>query len=52
MMSKWQHYSPGAANMSMRLGREDVRAKLRDPKRFLLDLRSPEDAAGQGAVEA
>jgi thiosulfate/3-mercaptopyruvate sulfurtransferase len=42
---------PGRANMSMRVGRDDVRAKLGDPRRFLLDLRSPEEYSGERVME-
>ena len=36
---------PGAA--PMRIGRDDVRAHLRDPRRLLIDLRSPEEYSGE-----
>lgn len=44
-------YTPPAPNAAMRVGREDVRAKLKHPGRLLLDVRSPEEYAGKRVAE-
>lgn len=44
-------YAPEPADLSMRVGRDDVRAHLGDAKRFLLDLRSPEEYSGERVME-
>jgi thiosulfate/3-mercaptopyruvate sulfurtransferase len=44
-------YAPEPADESMRVGRDDVRAHLGDAKRFLLDLRSPEEYSGERVME-
>ncbi len=38
---------PPAGNATMRLGRENVRAHLNEPRRLLLDVRSPEEYSGE-----
>lgn len=40
-------YSPGTADASSRIGRNDIRAHLDKPGRLLLDLRSPEEYRGE-----
>ncbi len=40
-------YSPGIADNSSRVGRDDVRANLKNPDRLLLDVRSPEEFLGE-----
>lgn len=40
-------YPPPAVNATMRIGRDDVRAHLRDSQRLLIDLRSPEEYSGE-----
>ena len=40
-------YPAPTGTASMRVGRDNVRANLRSPKRLLLDLRSPEEYTGQ-----
>jgi thiosulfate/3-mercaptopyruvate sulfurtransferase len=40
-------YPPAAANLSSRVGREDVRTKLGQQGRILLDVRSPEEYRGE-----
>jgi thiosulfate/3-mercaptopyruvate sulfurtransferase len=40
-------YAPGKGDSSMRVGRDDVRAKLGQPGRLLLDVRSPEEYSGE-----
>jgi thiosulfate/3-mercaptopyruvate sulfurtransferase len=42
---------PPAGVTSMRVGRDDVRAHLREPKRLLLDLRSPEEYSGKRVAD-
>ncbi|MBF0278565.1 MAG: sulfurtransferase [SAR324 cluster bacterium] len=44
-------YKPGKADLSMRLGRDDVRAKLGKAGRMLIDARSPEEYSGQRVME-
>lgn len=40
-------YTPGQGDSSMRLGRDEVRAKLGQPGRLLLDVRSSEEYSGE-----
>ena len=40
-------YQPRLADLSSRVGRDDVRAKLGTPERVLLDVRSPEEYTGE-----
>ncbi len=40
-------YTPGRGDSSMRVGRDDVRAKLGQPGRMLLDVRSPKEFSGE-----
>ena len=40
-------YSPGATDNSSRVGRDNVRANLKNPDRVLLDVRSPEEFLGE-----
>ncbi len=40
-------YSPGTADASSQIGRNDIRAHLDKPGRLLLDLRSPEEYRGE-----
>jgi thiosulfate/3-mercaptopyruvate sulfurtransferase len=40
-------YSPGPADQSSRVGRDNVCAKLGTPERVLLDVRSPEEYTGK-----
>ena len=40
-------YPPGTADVSSRVGRDDVLARLSQPGRILLDLRSPEEYRGE-----
>ncbi len=40
-------YTPGRGDSSMRVGRDDVKAKLGQPGRLLLDVRSPEEYNGE-----
>lgn len=40
-------YLPSTADHSSRLGRDDIRAKLGQPGRLLLDVRSPEEYRGE-----
>ncbi|MCH9038531.1 MAG: sulfurtransferase [Chloroflexi bacterium] len=40
-------YPPPAADTSSRVGRDDVRAKLGQPGRLILDVRSPEEYSGE-----
>ena len=40
-------YRPGRADGSARIGRDDIRGNLGKPGRLLLDLRSPEEYAGE-----
>jgi thiosulfate/3-mercaptopyruvate sulfurtransferase len=40
-------YPPPAASAPMRIGRDDVRAHLHDPRRLLIDVRSPEEYSGE-----
>jgi thiosulfate/3-mercaptopyruvate sulfurtransferase len=40
-------YPPADSDLSSRVGREDVRAKLGQPGRLLLDVRSPEEYRGE-----
>ena len=42
---------PPAGVTSMRVGRDEVRAHLREPKRLLLDLRSPEEYSGKRVAD-
>jgi thiosulfate/3-mercaptopyruvate sulfurtransferase len=44
-------YPPPAPDTSMRVGRDDVRAHLREPGRLLLDVRSPEEYSGKRVSE-
>lgn len=44
-------YTPGAPDESMRLGRDDVRARLGHDEVFLLDVRSPEEYSGERVME-
>jgi len=44
-------YPPPTADASMRVGRDDVRAHLREPQRLLLDVRSPEEYSGKRVSE-
>lgn len=44
-------YTPGAPDESMRLGREEVRARLGHDEVFLLDVRSPEEYSGERVME-
>jgi thiosulfate/3-mercaptopyruvate sulfurtransferase len=44
-------YPVSAGNASMRVGRRDVLNHLREPKRLLLDLRSPEEYTGKRVSE-
>jgi thiosulfate/3-mercaptopyruvate sulfurtransferase len=44
-------YPVSAGNASMRVGRRDVLNHLREPKRLLLDLRSPEEYTGKPVSE-
>jgi thiosulfate/3-mercaptopyruvate sulfurtransferase len=46
-----QHYPPPIGDASMRLGRDAVRAGLGKPGRLLLDVRSPEEYAGERVME-
>jgi thiosulfate/3-mercaptopyruvate sulfurtransferase len=39
--------APPAGPSSMRIGRDNVREHLREPRRLLLDLRSPEEYSGE-----
>ncbi len=41
------HYPIPAASAPMRIGRDDVRALLHDPRRLLIDVRSPEEYSGE-----
>ena len=40
-------YPPALSNLSSRVGREDVRSRLGQPGRILLDVRSPEEYRGE-----
>jgi thiosulfate/3-mercaptopyruvate sulfurtransferase len=40
-------YPPPVGTSTMRVGRDDVRAHLREPRRLLIDLRSPEEYSGE-----
>ena len=40
-------YPPGTADLTSRVGRDDVRAKLGQPGRRLLDVRAPEEYRGE-----
>ena len=40
-------YPPPSGSAPMRVGRDDVRAHLREPQRLLIDLRSPEEYSGE-----
>jgi thiosulfate/3-mercaptopyruvate sulfurtransferase len=44
-------YPPQTGDTSMRIGRDAVRAGLRKPGRLLLDVRSPEEYAGERVME-
>lgn len=44
-------YPPPAPDASMRVGRDEVRAHLREPQRLLLDMRSPEEYSGERVSE-
>jgi thiosulfate/3-mercaptopyruvate sulfurtransferase len=44
-------YPPPKPDTSMRVGRDDVRAHLREPQRLLLDVRSPEEYSGKRVSE-
>ena len=44
-------YAPGPPDQTMRVGRDDVRAHLGNPRRFLLDVRSPEEYSGERVME-
>jgi thiosulfate/3-mercaptopyruvate sulfurtransferase len=44
-------YPPPAADASMRVGRDNVREHLREPRRLLLDVRSPEEYTGKRVSE-
>jgi len=44
-------YPAPAADASMRVGRDDVRAHLRAPQRLLIDVRSPEEYSGKRVSE-
>jgi len=44
-------YPAPAADASMRVGRDDVRAHLREPQRLLIDVRSPEEYSGKRVSE-
>ncbi len=44
-------YAPQAADASPRIGRDDVRAGLGQPGRFLLDVRTPEEYSGERVME-
>ena len=44
-------YPPGTPDSSMRLGREDVLARLGKPGVFILDVRSPEEYSGERVME-
>ncbi len=44
-------YAPGTPDQSMRLGREAVRERLGAPRRFLLDVRTPEEYSGERVME-
>jgi thiosulfate/3-mercaptopyruvate sulfurtransferase len=39
--------APGAGDAAMRIGRDDIRANLGRPGRLVLDVRSPEEYAGE-----
>lgn len=41
------HVTPGVADQSSRLGRDNVLAHLDDPDRSLIDVRSPEEYSGE-----
>ncbi|MDP2618817.1 MAG: sulfurtransferase [Hyphomicrobiales bacterium] len=43
-------YPPGNGDTSMRIGRDDIRAKLGRPGRLLLDVRSPEEYSGERVI--
>ncbi len=40
-------YPPPAGTATMRVGRDNVRERLREPQRLLIDLRSPEEYSGE-----
>ncbi len=40
-------YPPPVGTATMRVGRDNVRAHLREPQRLLIDLRSPEEYSGE-----
>ncbi len=40
-------YLPGNAELSSRVGRDDIRSRLGQPGRLLLDVRSPEEFSGE-----
>jgi thiosulfate/3-mercaptopyruvate sulfurtransferase len=44
-------YPTPAGTAAMRVGRDDVRAHLREPQRLLLDVRSPEEYSGKRVSE-
>ena len=44
-------YPPPTPDTSMRVGRDDVRTHLREPRRLLLDVRSPEEYSGKRVSE-
>jgi thiosulfate/3-mercaptopyruvate sulfurtransferase len=44
-------YAPQRADLSMRVGRDNVRAGLGKPGRLLLDVRSPEEYCGERVME-
>ncbi|HEX6302367.1 MAG TPA: sulfurtransferase [Acidimicrobiia bacterium] len=41
------HLDSGPGDQSRRIGRDEVRAGLTDPRRLLIDVRSPEEYAGE-----
>ncbi len=44
-------YRPPTGDQSMRIGRRNVLQHLRQPKRLLLDVRSPEEYSGERVIE-
>jgi thiosulfate/3-mercaptopyruvate sulfurtransferase len=44
-------YPPPSGTSAMRVGRRDVREHLGDPKRLLLDVRSPEEYQGKRVID-
>ena len=44
-------YPPPVGMATMRVGRDDVRAHLREPQRLLIDLRSPEEYSGERVTD-